>query len=208
MPESPVRRRSARGTGESLRVEIVRAARELMAAAPTADQVSVRAVAAAVGVTAPSIYRHFEDKDDLVTAVVVDVFDELDREMVAAGQDVEDPLERLKAFGLAYVRFAVDHPEHYRLATMDPCPRPDVDTVLAGGCWVHFTSAVEACLEAGVFPPQDAQALTFDLWSTAHGIAALLIAKPFLPFGDPLDFADRVLTAAAYGHTIPPGSWP
>lgn len=208
MSEAHVRRRSPRGSGESLRAEIVRAARELMAAAPTADQVSVRAVAAAVGVTAPSIYRHFADKDDLITAVVVDVFDELDREMVRATEGVHDPLERLKAFGLTYVRFALDHPEHYRLATMDPCPRPDVDAILANGCWVHFIAAVEACLEAGAFPPQDAQALTFDLWSTAHGVAALLITKPYLPFGEPLDFADRVLGAAAYGHTIQPGSWP
>lgn len=202
-----VRPRSPRGSGEALRAEIVRAARGLMAAAPTADGVSIRAVASAVGVTAPSIYRHFTDKDDLLTAVVVDVFDELDRAMVAATADIEEPLERLKAHGLAYVRFALDHPEHYRLALMDRCPRPDIDGVLAAGCWVHFTSAVQACLDAGVFAPQPAEAITLDLWSAAHGIASLLIVKPFLAFGDPMAVADRALTAAAYGHTVPPGTW-
>ena len=81
-----------------------------MAKAATADDVSIRSVATAVGVTAPSIYLHFADKQELISAVVVDVFEELDRAMVAASASVEDPLERLKAMGLAYVRFAIDHP--------------------------------------------------------------------------------------------------
>lgn len=175
-----------------------------MAKAATADEVSVRSVAAAVGVTAPSIYLHFADKQELISAVVVDVFDELDRAMVAASQSVEDPLERLKAMGLAYVRFAIDYPEHYRLATMDPCPRPDVDQMLAAGCFVHFRESVEACVESGLFAPYDVTLLTIELWSAAHGIAALLVAKPDLPIGEPMEIADRVLTAAAIGHLATP----
>lgn len=194
------RRRSPRGSGEELRGEIISAARDLMAEATTSDEVSIRSVAAAVGVTAPSIYLHFADKQELISAVVVDVFDELDRAMVAASRSVIDPLERLKAMGLAYVRFAVDHPEHYRIATMDPCPRPDVDQMLAQGCFVHFQEVVEACVTSGVFAPGDLVSLTIELWSAAHGIAALVVAKPDLPIGDPMEIADRVLTAAAVGH--------
>lgn len=208
MMPTPVRRRAPRGAGEELRPRIVAAAKELMAAATTAEEVSIRAVASAVGVTPPSIYLHFEDKRALITAVVIDVFEELDRVMLAAVADVADPLERLRAFGLSYVRFALDHPEHYRLATMDACPRPDVDQVLAAGAFVHFSEAVAACLEAGVFAPAEPVDVTLDLWAAAHGVAALLIAKPFLPFGDPMAYADRVLCAAAYGHTVLPDSWP
>lgn len=206
MGEAPTvtagRRRSPRGSGEALRGEIVAAAKELMAAANAADDVSMRAVASVVGVTAPSIYRHFADKEDLITAVVVDVFEELDRAMLVAGEGIDDPLERLRAFGMAYVRFALAHPEHYRLATMDPCPRPDVDTVLAQGAFVHFTSVVEECIGAGVFPVGDPLAVTLDLWSAAHGIAALMIAKPFLPWGDVEEAADRALCAAALGGAV------
>ena len=203
MPDQ-TRRRSPRGSGEELRGEIIAAARDLMAKAATADEVSIRSVAAAVGVTAPSIYLHFADKQELISAVVVHVFDELDRAMVAASVSVADPLERLKAMGLAYVRFAIDHPEHYRLATMDPCPRPDVDQMLAAGCFVHFQEVVAECVSTGVFAPGDLTLLTIELWSAAHGIAALLVAKPDLPIGDPMGIADRVLTAAAIGHLASP----
>ena len=109
-------------------------------------------------------------------------------------------MERLRAFGLAYVRFAIAHPEHYRIATMDPCPQPFIDEVLASSAFVHFNATVTECIEAGIFPDGDPLPITLELWSAAHGIAALMIAKPFLPWGDVEAVADRVLCAAALGH--------
>jgi AcrR family transcriptional regulator len=194
------RQRSPRGSGEQLRAEIVTAAKELLAAATTVDDVSIRGVADAVGVTPPSIYLHFEDKDALVAAVVADVFTELDAAMLAAAEKADGPMARLRAYGLAYVKFAVEHPEHYRIAAMDPCPRPDVDDVLASSAFVHFNATVAECMSAGIFPTGDPLPITLDLWAAAHGIASLMIAKPFLPWGDREAAAERVLCAAALGH--------
>ncbi len=198
------RRRAARGDGEQLRAEIVAAAKKLLAEGERADDVPIRAVADAVGVTAPSIYLHFADKQKLLDAVVADVFSELDDAMVTAGAKETTPLGRLEAFGMAYVRFAVEHPEHYRLALLDPCPGPniEVDDVIASSAFAHFHGTVVECVEAGIFPGADPLATTFDLWSAAHGVAALLIAKPYLPFGTVEDFASRVLCAAAVGQAV------
>jgi AcrR family transcriptional regulator len=198
---TPKRRRASRGSGEQLREEIVAAAKKLLAETKNADDVSIRAVADAVGVTPPSIYLHFADKDELIGAVVLDVFAELDSAMLQAADAVDGPLERLRAFGLAYIRFAVGHPEHYRLATMDPCPKPPaVDEVLASSAFEHFNAAVRDCMAAGIFADGDVLPITLDLWAAAHGIAALMVAKPYLPWGDVDEVADRVLCAAALGH--------
>lgn len=196
------RRRAQRGSGEQLRPEIVAAAKRLLAESASADAMSIRAVADAVGVTPPSIYLHFADKSDLLSAVVVDVFVELDAAMLAAADGVDSPLGRLRAFGLAYVRFAVSHPEHYRLATMDPCPKPDVavDEVLASSAFTHFNTTVLDCMTAGIFTEGDPLPVTLGLWAAAHGIASLIIAKPYLPWGSVDDAADRVLCAAALGR--------
>jgi len=210
----PVRRpRSARGSGDRLRAEILAATKDLLRAAGRADDVSIRAVAEAVGVTTPSIYLHFKDKDALLTAVVLDVLRDLDEAMLAAAEGETDPLPRMRAYGLAYVRWALDHAEHYRLATMDPHSateegqQREMDEMLRQSAFVHFHETVLACLEQGTFIGEDALAITFELWATAHGVAALLIAKPHLPVGDAIDFADRVLRAAALGHAAqpPPG---
>ena len=194
------RRRAQRGSGEQLRAEIVLAAKELMAKASSVDDVSIRAVAEAVGVTPPSIYLHFADKNDLLNAVVIDVFGELDKAMVAAGRNEHTPLGRLRAFGRAYVNFAVTHPEHYRIAAMEPCIDDvnAVDETLASSAFSHMQSTVEDCIADGTFVGDPLQ-ITFDLWAVAHGVASLLVAKPYIPWGDVDEFTDRVLCGAALG---------
>lgn len=200
------RKRASRGSGEQLRAEIVSATKELLAKSANSDAVSIRMVADAVGVTPPSIYLHFADKDALIEAVVSDVFAELDTAMMAAGASVEHPLGRLRAYGLAYVKFAVEHPEHYRVATMERCPTEGapghLDNVLADAAFVHFMETVQACMNAGIFAKDDPLPITLQLWSAAHGIASLMIAKPFLPWGDVEATADRVLCAAALGTAV------
>ncbi|MDT4919804.1 MAG: hypothetical protein QOI15_706 [Pseudonocardiales bacterium] len=205
MTQTPTRRkRASRGSGEQLRDEIVAATKDLLAESANSDAVSIRLVADAVGVTPPSIYLHFADKDALIEAVVSAVFAELDAAMVAAGDAVEHPFAKLRAYGLAYVRFAVEHPEHYRLATMERCAvegsPSEMDMVLADAAFVHFMATVRGCMDVGVFEPGDPLPITLQLWSAAHGIASLMIAKPYLPWGDIESAADPVLCAAALGR--------
>ncbi len=198
------RRRAARGSGEQLREDIIIATKKLLMETGNSQGVSIRAVADAVGVTSPSIYLHFADKNDLLNAVVADTFRELDDAMLAEAALATTPLGRLRACGLAYVRFAVTHPEHYRLAAMDPCPLPniEVDEVLRSSAFEHFQQTVIECIEAGLFVADDPLPITFALWTAAHGVASLVIAKPYLPWGNLDDFADRVLCAAAAGHAV------
>ena len=199
------RRRATRGSGEQLRAEIVAATKDLLARTGSSEAVSIRSVAEAVGVTSPSIYLHFADKDALLEAVVADVFDELDAAMLAAAAKVDTPLEKLCANGLAYVEFAMAHPEHYRLATMENRGVGEasrLDHVLRDSAFCHFAETVAACMDAGIFTKGDPVPVAMELWAAAHGIAALLVAKPFLPWGDKLAFANRVLRSAALGHAV------
>ena len=198
-PRTSRRRRAQRGSGEQLRAEIIAAARALLASAGDADAVSIRAVADAVGVTSPSIYLHFEDKTALLTAVVADVFAELDDAMLSAARGLDDPMDQLRAYGLAYVQFALSHPAHYRIAAMDPCPTPEVDHVIASSAFAHLNQTVTDCMQAGIFKQGDPLPITLQLWAAVHGIASLMITKPFLPWGDVDATVDRVLCAAALG---------
>jgi AcrR family transcriptional regulator len=197
------RRRAPRGSGEQLRGEIVAAARECLTRLGSADAVSIRAVAAHVGVTPPSIYLHFADKESLLDAVLVDLFTELDDVMQQAVAGVDHPLERLRQQGLAYVRFARSSPEFYRLAMMNVKDvAGDVDGILSHAAFAHFLATVRECQDAGIFAEGDPLPIGLELWAAAHGIASLLVAKAFLPWGDPELVADRVLRAAAIGHAV------
>jgi AcrR family transcriptional regulator len=110
--------RAPRGSGERLRDEILDAATELLLETGHVRSVSIRSVAQRVGITPPSIYLHFADKDALMDAVCARYFEKLDLEMRRLATVHTSPVEALRAQGLAYVRFAVQTPELYRIATM------------------------------------------------------------------------------------------
>jgi AcrR family transcriptional regulator len=203
-PAEPKRRsRAARGSGEELRPEILAATRQLLAESGDADEVSIRRVAAAVGVTPPSIYLHFADKDALLAAVVVEVFADIHDSMTRAAADFDEPAGRAMAMGLGYVRFALAHPEEYRLATMRRSAEPDgaIDEMLADTAFQLINATVVECVQAGLLPGENPLEVTLRLWSAAHGVASLMIAKPYVPWGDQERFARLALRAIFVGES-------
>lgn len=197
------RRRAARGSGEHLREEILDATTHLLMETGHAKDVSIRAVAQRVGVTPPSIYLHFTDKDALLDAVCARYFEHLDDVMQQVAREQPSTIDRLRAQGLAYVRFAMANPELYRIATMgEGRPGSDVDVTLNSSAFVHMRASVESLMAEGVYPPGDVTMAAMELWTVAHGVAALLISRPYLPFGDVDAFADRVMSSACCGHIV------
>ena len=67
---TPARRRNARGEGDELRAELLDAATDLMATHGDIDSISLRAVARRAGVSATAVYRHFDDRLDLLRKAV------------------------------------------------------------------------------------------------------------------------------------------
>jgi AcrR family transcriptional regulator len=195
------RRRAPRGSGEHLREEILDATTDLLLETGHAKAVSIRSVALRVGVTPPSIYLHFADKDALLDAVCARYFERLDEVMQQVVADQPSTIDRLRAQGLAYVRFAMQTPELYRIATMgESRPGSDVDVALNSSAFVHMRSTIELLMVEGVYPPGDSTMAALELWTAAHGVASLLISRPYLPFGDAEEFADRVMSSVCCGH--------
>lgn len=143
---------------------------------------SVRAVADAVGVSAPSIYLHFEDKDSLLLAVCEVQFALFDAFVQGAAAGIEDPVERLAARGRAYVRFGIEHPAHYRVLFMAPTSAPpDLEMRQMAG-FGRLVDDVEECMATGRFAPDDPLLVATGLWSTVHGVTSLAIARPDYPY--------------------------
>ena len=157
------RRRAPRGSGDLLRDEILDAATQLLLDTGHAKAVSIRSVAERVGVTPPSIYLHFQDKDALLDAVCARYFEKLDEEMQRVSAVQSSTVEVLRAQGLAYVRFATENPELYRIATMGEWRSgSNVDSALASSAFAHMCGAVGVLMDEGVFPRGDAAAVAAD----------------------------------------------
>jgi AcrR family transcriptional regulator len=200
IPTERRRVRARRGEGDRLREEILVAARDLLAETGSEDAVSIRGVASRVGVSTPSIYLHFPDKRALLDAVCEQVFAALDVELEAAAEAAGSPFEALRSAGMAYVRFGVENPEHYRIVFLirrSPGTE-DESLIVASDVFQHFTTRVAACVEAGVFRG-DPAALAMTLWSAAHGITSLLVSKPHWPWQDAESLVDSVIRTAGLG---------
>jgi AcrR family transcriptional regulator len=188
------RARAPRGQGERLRAEILAAAERLLIATGDEDAVSIRAIAEAVGVTPPSIYLHFADKTELLAAVCAEHFGRFDRAMEEAAAGVDDPLEGLRVRGRAYVRFGLDHPEHYRILfmTRPGAGRPasgDLTALPGMAAFTHLVDVVQGCMAAGALPPGDPFLVATGLWAGVHGLTSLLISRPDFPWPE----VDRLL---------------
>jgi AcrR family transcriptional regulator len=201
------RQRARRGSGGQLREEILDAATDLLLQTGNEKAVSIRSVAQRVRVTPPSVYLHFAAKDELMNAVCARHLERLGEVMLGAAMDHTSMIEGLRAQGRAYVRWAVDNPELYRIAVMGKGrPGNDVDRALKTCVSAHLCTSIQTMMTEGIYPHCDPAALALELWAAAHGVASLLVSRPYLPWGDIEEFADRVVTAACWGHIMAPGA--
>lgn len=204
--EQARRRRNKRGDGERLAAEILDAATDLLIETGSAEAVSIRAVAQRAGVTPPSIYLHYPDKHALLGAVVSRYLERLDDALRTADADAATPLDAARAQGLEFVRFALENPEQYRLAVMDPSDAAsDVDTVLNNAAFSHLEETVRRLQEEGFYPPGDPRPIALRMLTIVHGVASLMLAKPFLPWGDKMEYADGVISGACLGMALTAG---
>ena len=149
--------------------EIVAAARAILEEEGL-DALTMRRIAERLGIRAPSLYKHFPDKESLEAAIISAAFEEQAGVFERAVGEGDDPLE---ALGAAYRRFALVHPHLYRLMT-DRELRRDL---LAPG--VEERAGLTIYRAAGEDTDRARAA-----WAFAHGMAMLELTNRFPPGAD------------------------
>jgi AcrR family transcriptional regulator len=158
-----------RTTASPRRDEIVTVAGRLLDAQGP-DAVTMRAIAAEMGIRAPSLYKHVADKRELEVALIADALVETAEVHAAAVAGSTDPLADLAA---AYRAWALAHPHRYRLMTERPLPRADLPDGLEA-------QAAAPVIAACGGDPDRARAA----WAFAHGMVMLELADRFPPDAD------------------------
>ncbi|MFF4803168.1 TetR/AcrR family transcriptional regulator [Streptomyces sp. NPDC001351] len=180
------------------REKILEAATDLLAKAPVAD-VSTRAVCEAAGVGAPMLYRLFGDKAGLLAAVVDRGFEEYLASKRAA-RPSDDPVADLRSGWDNHMRFALEHPNHYRLMyspelTAPPAAAQEAHALLHG--------ILERCAAAGrlTVPPALATQM---IMSANVGAALSMLTRPE-QYPDP-QFSERLRDSVLDSLTRPAGT--
>jgi len=160
---------------ENLRAKLIETGLKLIADKGV-GALTLREIGARAGVSRSAPYRHFHDKADLLAAITEAGFerfaDALERARAGAGDDFA---ARLEALGLAYVRFAAEHREHFTVM-FGPveAPRPTPAGERAFGILVG--TIIDGQMR-GEVREGDAVQLARLVWSMVHGLSQLRLAR-------------------------------
>jgi AcrR family transcriptional regulator len=142
------------------------------------DGLTLREIGARVGVSRTALYRHFADKRALLAAVATEGFATLRQQLVGAWEDGGRSDAALDAMGVAYVRFAVANPSHYRVMfggfvdheLPDPALRHE-----GAGAFQALVDALVALQRDGQVRGDDILMMARYVWAVVHGVAMLAI---------------------------------
>lgn len=167
--------------------DIVNAALEMIRSGGEAT-VNARSIAAALGCSTQPIFSNFATMEDLFSDVLTAAYA---RYLGFLQNEVEsEKYPPYKATGMAYIRFAKEERELFRLLFMrdrtgeDTSPPPD------------FEEATQMIVRANGFSVEAARLLHLELWTCVHGIGTML-ATSFLALDEEL--VSRILSDVYLG---------
>ncbi len=193
---------------EELRRKILEAARDVLLR-EGCEAVTMRRIADAIEYSPTAIYHHFEDKDDVIHSLCCEDFGRLLAALQAAPPPA-DPLQAVQQLGRAYARFALEHPDHYRVMFLTkPSLEHDMNDDDPGlRAFQVLRAAIQGAMDAGLLRQDDAAVSAQIAWAMLHGAVALLITYPphmFPASPPPDDFVERVLQTGLRGIATPAG---
>ncbi|MBK0870886.1 MULTISPECIES: TetR/AcrR family transcriptional regulator [unclassified Saccharopolyspora] len=200
-PEREPRERNPRGQGERLRDEVLAALVRLVGDEERMRPLplSLREVAREAGVTAPALYRHFADKEELGRAAEQDGFARLVAAMDAADEAAAGgaPSERLIAVAQAYCRFALENLGYFRImfkAGMAGFDEMRTVPSSAEQLAERWRAAVVRLREQGIELSQSPEQAAMFVWSSVHGRLTLSSAvEAVWPLGDVFVYVEKLV---------------
>ncbi len=168
----------ARTERAPLQREAIIASTRALIAEDGLDQLTLRRLAGRLGVTAPALYGHFEDKGDLLRSLAEVEFDRLQARFDAI--EATDPLERVRSLNRAYADQARENPELFRVMFLFPPdlggitgPPQGVELPAATKVFSTAAKAVVAAIDSGAIEASDPLLVALTLWSAVHGVASV-----------------------------------
>jgi AcrR family transcriptional regulator len=145
-----------------------------------AEALTLRGVGDRLGVSRTALYRHFADKQALLDEVADDGFRTLRTALRAAWTAGGEGRAGFDAMGVAYVRFAVAHPSHYRVmfgGFAGAHERRDDGTNVdeTTDAFQALVDAIVALQRGGQMRADDPQTLALHIWAMVHGLAMLAL---------------------------------
>ncbi len=138
---------------------------------------SMRKLAKCVGCTAPALYRHYENRDEVIQAVVSEAY-RLFTQYLHRALEGQTPVERFAIAGRSYYDFAMEQPALYEIIyiPMGLLGPHQVDVGVADqACAIgqFWTDRVRELIDDGYLKAGDPYQVSMTLWAHAHGMVSI-----------------------------------
>ena len=175
------------------------------------DRLTLREIGARLGVSRTALYRHFADKRALLAAVSTEGFRTLRQELVTAWEDGGRGRAAFESMGVAYVRFAVANPSHYRVmfgGFVDPKACDPELLAEAAGAFQALFDALAALQRDAIMRAEDTLKMARFVWAVVHGVAMLGLDGQLREPGVVEELTRYALERLRTGIEADPGSKP
>ena len=143
------------------------------------EALTIREATRRVGVSPNAAYRHFADREALLTAVGTAIQSRMAARMRSAtrrrGSTERQALDRLRAVGLGYIGFALDEPGWFAVAFFGPVGPSETGTAPP---YIALVEALDSMADAGLLSPEQRVGAEWPCFSAVHGFAELALRGP------------------------------
>ncbi len=163
--------------------------------------VSLREVARKAGVSHAAPYHHFGNKSELLAAVAEEGFKRFDTYQVRALRSApKDPMQKLKALGHAYVRFAIAHPTFFRIMFRYDIKETDRHFSLGAVAKRTFDRLLNTVCESlkKENKPVDPMLASIRAWALVHGLATLWLDGRLNKMPEAKEMIDKIIDQSIY----------
>jgi AcrR family transcriptional regulator len=195
--------RKAKGDGHLRRAEILQAAERIFVLEGY-EGATIRKIADEVGVSSTALYMHFRDKDQILLEICTEAMERLLSINSQISAQPIDSVSRVRMMLEAYVRFALEHPNAYRLVfcsspLADSAHKQNATTEIGANCFERFSGVVREIAAEGRLRTGDSRTAALTLWAACHGMVALTITKPRFDWAPPEEFMRVMIDGLLFG---------
>ena len=167
--------------------------------------VTIRKIAEKIEYSPGTIYLYFKDKDDILYTLQSIAFEKFHKAQNSV-QNIQDPAERLRAHGKAYIKFALENREYYDLMFIMSEPISKIHEPQEWKTGLNsynlLKQNIKDCVDNGVLPAAEIEIAAFAIWSFVHGLVTLIIKRGMI---FPPEYIDYLVNGAFeyFTQTLP-----
>ena len=164
----------------SLRQDILEVSRNLLVK-DGFGKMSMRKIAKRAGVSATSIYLHFQNKDELLLALIESSITKLSAALEENLAESDDSITKLEKMAQAFVDFALENPQEYEIIYMvrpEEMPKfPKEKFQQIRKIYELLADIISEGKRAGALDVDDPLMSSYMIWAQLHGVASVIISR-------------------------------